>query len=355
MSRIPFTFMRNLVDTTPLPTVTPTNTVTPTVTKSPGATPSVTPSITPTNTITPSITSSITPTSTVTPTVTPSGGIDPNAQAFITAAGITGTTNQNAINNLVKGLKSNNLWNKMVIVYPFIQGTATTTKYNLKDPRDTNDAFRISWSGDMVFNQSGITSNQVNGIGNTYWSPYNYNLSGQTIYNNISTGVYRLDQNLNQPGGTKLDFSFGARTNSNASLIGYFTKSDVSNVNHYFSSLNESTNCPVQVSSQTGTTGFFVSSRTGTSIYKGYKNGVQFGSTATGTVPTPPTGWFPSGTTANNTTITLLSLNQDGTQAWGSSAQLLSWFHLSTGLTDAEVSSLNNIVQTYQTALNRNI
>jgi hypothetical protein len=340
----------------PTPTPTASNTPTPSITQTNTPTPSITPTITPTNSLTPTMTPTVTVTSTYTPTPTPTSvNYDPSATAFINAAGITGFTNQNAINNLVVGLKTNNLWNKMIIVYPFIQGTATSNKYNLKDPRNTDDAFRINWYGGMSFNQSGITStNTINGYGNTHWSPYNYNENVQTIYNNISTGIYRLDQNLKPPGTNNLDFSFGARTNQNASFIGNFTKSDDTPVNHVFSSLNEGSGCPVQVSSQTGTTGFFVSSRVSDSQYTAYKNGVQFGDVAYGTVPTPPTGWFPS-QYADVTNITLLSLNLDGTQQWGSSRQQLSWFHLSTGLDDSEVSTLNNIVQQYQTSLNRNI
>ena len=340
----------------PTPTPTATNTPTPSITQTNTPTPSITPTITPTNSLTPTMTPTVTVTSTYTPTPTPTSvNYDPSATAFINAAGITGFTNQNAINNLVVGLKTNNLWNKMIIIYPFIQGTATSNKFNLKDPRNTDDAFRINWYGGMSFNQSGITStNTINGFGNTHWSPYNYNENVQTIYNNISTGIYRLDQNLKPPGTNNLDFSFGARTNQNASFIGNFTKSDATPVNHVFSSLNEGAGCPVQVSSQTGTTGFFVSSRVSDSQYTAYKNGVQFGDVAYGTVPTPPTGWFPS-QYADVTNITLLSLNLDGTQQWGSSRQQLSWFHLSTGLDDSEVSTLNNIVQQYQTSLNRNI
>jgi hypothetical protein len=47
-------------------------------------------------------------------------GINPDAQAFITAAGITGTTQVDAINALVNGLQTDGLWSKMKAVYPFV-------------------------------------------------------------------------------------------------------------------------------------------------------------------------------------------------------------------------------------------
>ena len=70
-------------------------------------------------------------------------GVDADAQAFITAAGITDSTQQSAIDTLVKQLKGYGIWSKMKAVYPFVGGTATTHKYNLKDPRDLNAAFRL--------------------------------------------------------------------------------------------------------------------------------------------------------------------------------------------------------------------
>lgn len=45
---------------------------------------------------------------------------DPAASAYFTATGITGATEQTAIDNLVKGLKQDGLWSKMKAVYPFV-------------------------------------------------------------------------------------------------------------------------------------------------------------------------------------------------------------------------------------------
>ena len=58
---------------------------------------------------------------------------DADAFAFVEAAGIADQTQQAAINNLVIGLKINNLWNKMQVVYPFVGGSAYAHKFNLKN------------------------------------------------------------------------------------------------------------------------------------------------------------------------------------------------------------------------------
>jgi hypothetical protein len=56
-------------------------------------------------------------------------GINPDAQAFISAAGITGTTEVNAVNALVNGLQSDGLWSKMKAVYPFVTDNRNLTSY----------------------------------------------------------------------------------------------------------------------------------------------------------------------------------------------------------------------------------
>lgn len=91
---------------------------------------------------------------------------DPDAQAFIDVTGITGT-DATAINTLVVDLKSYSIWNKFYSIYPFVGGTATTCKYNLKDPQDTNAAFRLTFGnpGNFIFNNMGVSGS---GTQNTY-------------------------------------------------------------------------------------------------------------------------------------------------------------------------------------------
>lgn len=39
---------------------------------------------------------------------------------------------EESINELVKDLKSNNLWDKMKAIYPFVGGTVSSHRFNLK-------------------------------------------------------------------------------------------------------------------------------------------------------------------------------------------------------------------------------
>jgi hypothetical protein len=79
-----------------------------------------------------------------------SAGIDPQAQAYLTATGITGETQKQAINNLVKGLKTDGVWNKMKAVYPFVTDNSNLLSYS----ENFSDA---TW----VKSNSSVTSNST--------------------------------------------------------------------------------------------------------------------------------------------------------------------------------------------------
>ena len=112
-------------------------------------------------------------------------GFDADAQAFITAAAITDVTQQNAINTLVVDLKGYNIWTKMKALYPFVGGTASTHKFNLKNPLDTDAAFRLTFSGGWTHSSTGALPNGTNAYADT-----KFNLTKFTAFTNASTGVY---------------------------------------------------------------------------------------------------------------------------------------------------------------------
>jgi len=132
-------------------------------------------------------------------------GLDPDAAAFIVAAGITNSTQKTAINQLVLDLKSYSLWTKFSAIYPFVGGTATSHKYNLKDPRDLDAAYRIQFNGGWTHDSNGIQGDGSTGYADTFaamntaaipnrsnhWSSYNRILPSGTKYNGIfDTGLF---------------------------------------------------------------------------------------------------------------------------------------------------------------------
>lgn len=98
-------------------------------------------------------------------------GFDSDADAFFTAAGITDGTQKSAINQLVLDLKSASVWTKTKALYPFVGGTATTHKYNLKDPQDLDASFRISFTGTWTHNANGAMGDGSSAYGNTHFNP----------------------------------------------------------------------------------------------------------------------------------------------------------------------------------------
>lgn len=94
--------------------------------------------------------------------------IDPDAQAFITAAGITDPTQQSAINVLVIAAKANGWWTLCNAIYPMVGGTATTCMYNLKDPRDLDAAYRLTFFNTPTITNSGVQWNGTTQYANTH-------------------------------------------------------------------------------------------------------------------------------------------------------------------------------------------
>jgi hypothetical protein len=105
--------------------------------------------------------------------ITAASSFDPDAQAFITAAAITDPTQQTAIDNLVIGLKTDGLWTNMNVIYPLVGGTASSHKYNLKDPRDLDVAYRLAFFGGWTHDSNGITPNGTNAYADTFYNSPN--------------------------------------------------------------------------------------------------------------------------------------------------------------------------------------
>jgi hypothetical protein len=110
---------------------------------------------------------------------------DADAQAFITAAGITDNTQKSAINTLVVSMKGFGIWTKMKAIYPFVGGTAALHKWNLKDPRDLDAAFRLVFNGGWTHSSTGALPNGTNGYADTFFNTDDVTTTGLQSY-----GVY---------------------------------------------------------------------------------------------------------------------------------------------------------------------
>lgn len=99
---------------------------------------------------------------------------DTDADAFFAAHGTGDSTFKTAWNNYVVGLKSDSIWTKIAAVYPYFGTTAAEQKWNAKDPRDLDAAFRITWGGTKTHDANGFTGDGSSGYGNTHFTPTDF-------------------------------------------------------------------------------------------------------------------------------------------------------------------------------------
>lgn len=252
-------------------------------------------------------------------------GFDNASIAFFNATGITDATQQDAIDNLVRGLKDDGIWSKMKAVYPFVGGTATTHKYNLVNPVDSDAAFRLVFNGGWTHSSLGALPNGTNGYADTKFVP-----STSFSSNNSSFGVYSRTDNVN---GENL---LGTSTTTANRILMYvkFTSGGASQINHN----SQSPAQPTILNSS----GLFVSNRISAGTQKVFYNGNSIASISS------------SEQSLSTVPIFISSGNNNGT-ASGFSNRQLAFAHFADGLTDTEAANLYTRVQAFQTALNRQV
>lgn len=252
--------------------------------------------------------------------ITPIASTDPNAQAFITAANITDPTQKSAINQLVVDLKGYGIWAKMKAIYPFVGGTASTHKWNLKDPRDLDAAFRLVFNGGWTHSSNGATPNGTNGFADTFLIPNN-----TLSVNSAHIAKYNRTNDIL---GVKIDGCYSNPTTS------YFQQ-------NYSSANGIIGNGAIASYTATDSRGLFITSRTTNSLIKVIRNTTLL-----------------TTNTSSVTAIPLLSFcigaRNDGSKTYYNSYQA-AFTSLGDGLNDTEMANLYTAVQAFQTTLGRQV
>ena len=245
---------------------------------------------------------------------------DPDAQAFITAASITNPTQQSAINQLVVDLKGYNIWTKMKALYPFVGGTAAQHKWNLKDPRDLDAAFRLVFSGGVTHSSTGVTFNGTNGYADTKVNDF-----GQLNNNNKHISMYQ--RNIL---ASVSNSSMGADNLANRFFLNF------SGQNYSTLGMNQS---PFTV--QTPQQGMFAMSKTASGSFKYFQNALT-AVTKTGSDVSSLYNYFIGACSLNGNPFEYAAAN-------------IAFASIGDGLSDTDATNLNTRVTTFQTALNRNV
>lgn len=251
--------------------------------------------------------------------------IDTDAQAFITAASITDSTQKSAINQLVLDLKSANIWTKMKAIYPFVGGNASSHKFNLKDPRDLDAAYRLVFSGGWTHSSTGALPNGTTGYASTFLNP-----SAVLSLNSTHLSYYSRTTN-----------GFGTMFSS----INNFYNGVIYSIydsNKLYSRTNRTSATPQSATPTiSNSLGLLIQNRNSSTVEQLYQNTTNYNFSYNSSI-------------VPGINLEMATYNEYGVRMIYSNLEC-SFASIGTGLTDTEASNLYTAVQTFQTTLNRQV
>jgi hypothetical protein len=252
---------------------------------------------------------------------------DPDAQAFFTASGLTGATNLTAINTLVVSLKGFGIWTKMKAIYPFVGGTAALHKWNLKDPRDLDAAFRLTFFGGWTHTTNGAQGNGTNSYANSFFIPS----TQYSVIDNAALSVYSRTNIIE--GRCEIGCFNG--TNSALQINVATTAFPPQQTGTYMNNVTESK------FADTDSRGFYITSRTGTTVTM-FENSTLKVTQTTTALARP------------NVRIYVGAQNLVGSANIPSSKQL-AFASIGDGLTNTDAGNFYTAVQAFNTTLSRQV
>ena len=259
---------------------------------------------------------------------------DADALNFINTAGITDFTQRNAINFLTISFKNAGIWTKMTAMYPVIGGTADTHKFNLKNPADTDAAFRLIFSSGWTHSSTGMLPGGS--------SHANTHLLPSTSMTNLNSH-FSVYSRTNNSTGTRTDIGTTHTVAAGYSpLIALRARNSTDQAESYF---NDYIAITFAQGVNTDSRGFFLANRTSNIVNQIWKN---FNKLATNTTTETRS------LTVIAKPVFLGAINLDGAASQFSSREL-AFASIGTSLTDTEATNMSQIVTAYQILLNRNV
>jgi len=258
------------------------------------------------------------------------GGVsitDTDALAFISAASITNNTQKSAINTFVLDLKSASIWTKMKAIYPFVGGTASQHRFNLKDPRTLDAAYYLNFYNGWTHSSTGAIPNGTDGYADTKLIP-------SSILSQDSTHISYYSRTNNTTGG----LDFGASNLNNASQLQAEIKGTDGTT---FFRVNRSVGTSGSSTSMTTSSLFYMINRMSSS------QEILFRNTTKNTF-----NYNSTGLTAKS--LYLGAFNYNGTALYFGSKEN-AFTTIGDGLSDTEASNLYTAIQKFNTTLSRNI
>ena len=245
----------------------------------------------------------------------------------------------------------------MKALYPFVGGTATSHKFNLKDPRDLDAAYRLVFNGGWVHSSTGAKPNGTTGYARTFLIPKT--TFGRNISNTGDNAIIHVSKysrtNQTITSNFWLEGVYSLKTGGGTSG---FNPADLVFLNHSFSTQYQGSssttiggvdpNASIYGFSN-NTQGYFLFTRTSNNMFRAFRNNNLVGTNTydvTTSVETPQTEY-------------LLGVRNDSYNnqfnPFGYNPLENSFTSIGDGLTDAEAAAFYNTVQAFQTTLGRQV
>lgn len=260
--------------------------------------------------------------------------MDPDALAFIDVAGITVPRERKAINDLVIGLKADSLWTKMDAIYPFVGNTAAQQKWNLKDPRDLDVAYRLQFNGTSTHASTGYIPNPefpfTGGYANTFANLANTSNFHSSFYSRTSS-VSGAKTSIGARDASNNEWSLTICRVSSTDVRGIASNSGADDIINY-------TNSPAN------SRGFYIWTTVTGTTRDMYKNGSALTPSTTASF----------GTSAPNKPFFIGALNNNNT-ADDFDTKECAFASLGDELNATDAANLTTLVEAFETTLGRKV
>jgi hypothetical protein len=246
-------------------------------------------------------------------------------------------TEIDAVNNLVLGLVATGVWDKIKAIYPVMGSTAATHKYNLKDPRDADAAYRLVFNGGgWTHSLAGMTPNGTTSWANTFFSP-SVNLTLTSGHLSFYSPV-----ELNSGNGIDIGSATGATNNQCCFLFCRLT-----NLADFLWGVDANVAGVRARTTSLSSLGFFLGNQNGNTASNRtiWRNGVLRAAASVYGVTFMPNA---------NVSIGALNNATSGIRV-NFSARRCSFATIGDGLNDIEIKQFYTIVQAFQTKLGRQV
>lgn len=244
---------------------------------------------------------------------------DADAIAYSTASGISTMQQQESVHVLFNGLKSNALYAKIQAGWLFKGATANNQKFNIKNPQDTDAAFRLQFFGTGTYSDLGFQTNGSNAYADTKFIPS----ANQNVNSNGLTVVVGTNNNVVPADAWEIG---GFNSGTQCSIL--TTKSGNTTFKRQLG-LNNATY--VVQSGINDAKGIYTGLKILSNLNKFYRNGLIIGSgLGGGTLPT------------SKIFIGNISVNNAPNASYSSQRIQMAFMH--EGLTDAEVVKMHEII-----------